>query len=395
VARVIPGNDPDLKDEYIILGAHFDHLGWKISNGDTVVYNGADDNASGTASIIEIGRNLVTQKESLGRSIIIVAFDGEESGLIGSNHFLKDFIVPPEKIKLMFSLDMVGMYEAHGGLDMAGVKRLTNHEQVIVDLAKKYNISIKKANRSIEQRTDTAPFGNVGIPAIHAFTGTESPYHKPEDEAGKLDFEGMALVANYISAVVHQLSSAENLSKMQGPQEGQTDLSGTKIFRPGIRLGLGSSRHIYRAEFYEGKSVLSGEGGVFAFIRATNYLAIQPEVLYETKGSQHLEGTFRTHSITTPLNLLITTPDNIMGQFYFLVGGYYSYHFGGKVSDTNLDFQNEYNNQEFGLNFGFGFQVLNVQMGLCFRKGLTSLWRDSDAGSVTHEGISFSMGYFF
>ena len=395
VAGIIPGNDPNLKEEYIVLGAHYDHLGWKISKGDTVVYNGADDNASGTASIIEIGRNLVKQKESLGRSIIIVAFDGEESGLIGSTHFLEDTIVPPEKIKLMFSLDMVGMYEAHDGLDMVGIKMLNNPEEVIGELASKYSITIKKANGSIEQRTDTAPFGKIGIPAIHANTGLESPYHKPEDVASALDYEGMALIASYVSATTHQLSTVEKLSDMQGPEEGEANLSGTKIFRPGIRFNMGTSHHNYKEEFYKGKSIISTEAGVFATIRATSFLIIQPEVLYETKGSQHADGNYRTHSITTPLNLLITSPDNGMVQTYFLIGGYYSYHFGGKVNGAEIDFQDLYDSQEYGLSYGFGIQVMNVQVGMTIRKGLSSILQDAASGSITNEGISFSMGYLF
>ena len=395
VAGVISGSDPDLKDEYIILGAHFDHLGWKISQGDTVVYNGADDNASGTASIIEIGRNLTDQKESLGRSVIIVAFDGEESGLIGSNHFLDDSIVPPEKIKLMFSLDMVGMYEAHEGLDMVGVTMLNDADRITEEFAGEYNITIKKANGRIEQRTDTAPFGEIGIPAIHANTGLESPIHKPEDVAEELDYEGMALVANYISATTHHLSSVEHLSDMKGPEEGEAGLSGTKIFRSGFRFNMGTSHHNYREEFYEGKSILSTEAGVFATIRIAGFLAVQPEVLYETKGSQHMDGNFRTHSITAPLYLKISSPDNGMVQTYFLLGGYYSYHFGGKVNNTSIDFQDVYDNQEFGLSYGFGVQVMNVQVGMTIRKGLTSILQDPASGNVTCEGVSLSMGYIF
>ncbi|MEN8227228.1 MAG: M28 family peptidase [Bacteroidota bacterium] len=395
VAGVITGSNPDLKEEYIVLGAHYDHLGWKISNGDTVVYNGADDNASGTASIIEIGRNLASQKESLGRSVIIVAFDGEESGLIGSNHFLKDSIVQPEQIKLMFSLDMVGMYEARGGLDMVGVKLLNDSEEVTGTLASKYNITILKANATIGQRTDTAPFGEIGIPAIHTYTGSESPYHKPEDVAEALDYEGMAMVANYISATTHYLSSVENLSDMKGPQDGQADLSGKKVFRPGVRLNMGTSHHKYREEFYEGKSMFSAKAGVFTTIRISSFLAIQPEVLYETKGSQHIDGKFRTHSITAPLNLRISSPENEMVQTYMLVGGYYSYHFGGKIDDTNIDFQDVYQNQEFGLSYGFGLQVMNVQVGMTIWKGVSSILQDPASGSVTYDGISLSLGYVF
>jgi len=394
VIGVIQGSDPKMKEEYIVLGAHFDHLGWNIRNGDTVVYNGADDNASGTATIIEIGRNLANLKESLGRSIIIAAFDGEESGLVGSTRFLEDAIVPPEKIKLMFSLDMVGMYDTHGGLDMVGVKQLNDAEQIIGTLANDYNIIIKKANGTIEKRTDTAPFGKIGIPAIHANTGSESPYHKPTDVAGELEYEGMALVANYITATAHQLSSVENISNMEGPREGEADLSGTKVFRPGLRVKLGSSNHNYNTEFYEGKTIFSSEAGFFANIRATSFLTIQPEVLYETKGSQHPDGKFRTHAITTPLNLLITSPDNMV-QTYIQVGGYFSYHFSGKVGNENLDIQNTYENQEFGLSYGFGLQVMNFQLGISFRRGLTSILQDPAAGSVTYKGISFSFGYMF
>ena len=135
VIGVVRGNDPELKNEYIVLGAHYDHLGWKIVDGDTVVYNGADDNATGSSSIIEIGRNLVERKAELGRSIILVAFDGEESGLIGSNHFLSDSMVAPHQVKLMFSLDMVGMVEAHNGLDMKGAELLVACDYLVGELA--------------------------------------------------------------------------------------------------------------------------------------------------------------------------------------------------------------------------------------------------------------------
>ncbi len=395
VAGIITGSDPNLRDEYILLGAHFDHLGWKMHRGDTVVYNGADDNASGTATIIEIGRNLASKKETLGRSIILVAFDGEESGLVGSNRFIKDTLVPLHKIKLMFSLDMVGMYEAHGGLDLAGVKLLTDFEQIVGKLANEYNVTITKANKSLEQRTDTAPFGAIGIPAVHAFTGTESPYHKPEDVAEGLDYQGMALVTNYLSAAAQQLSSAENISRLQGPGEGRSIPPGPKVFRPGIRINAGTNHHNYQDEFYDGKPVFSGEAGLFASISAARFLIIQPEVLYQTIGSQHPGGNFRTHSITTPVTLLFSSPAENMIQTYFLFGGYFSYHFGGTVNRADIDFRNVYDNQEVGLSYGFGLQVMNVQVGMIIRNGLSNIWQDPAPGIVTNEGVFFSLGFIF
>jgi hypothetical protein len=380
VAGIIPGNDPVLKDEYIVLGAHFDHLGWKIREGDTVVYNGADDNASGTAAIIEIGRNLAAEQASLGRSVVLVAFDGEESGLLGSTWFVENSIVPPHRIKLMFSLDMVGMYEKNGGLDMVGVKLLTDYEKITEELAGEYGITVTKANKSVGQRTDTAPFGNIGIPAIHV--------------SGKLDYEGLASVTNYLSAATHRLSSEPHISDLPPLEEGQV-FAQTKVFRPGVRINMGSSHHNYRDETILGKSILAMEAGVFGNIQLTRYLMLQPEVLYETKGSQHWNGNMRTHSLTTPLNLLLATPDEGYVRVYLQAGGYYSYHFGGKTGDDSMDFDNEFNAHEFGISYGIGMESMNVQMGLYFQRGLSNLVQDPDLPDMVHQNIYFSLGIMF
>lgn len=394
VAGIIPGSDTVLNNEYIVLGAHYDHLGWMISEGDTVVYNGADDNASGTASITEIGRNLSMSKESLGRSIIFVAFDGEESGLVGSRQFLRDSLVLPEKIKLMVGLDMVGMYKAHGGLDLHGVKMLNDHEWLTEELAATHHLEIKKANGRVGQRTDTAPFGNMGIPAVHVFTGTKSPYHKPEDVADSLDYEGMALIADYLSDAVLQLSAAESLSDMPGPKEDQ--IAGSRFIRPGVRLRLGSSHHNYLDEFFRGKSIFATQAGLYASLRAASFLTIQPELLYETRGSEYPGGNYRTHSVTVPLNLLITTPDHSgMVSTYLQVGGYYSYHFAGKAGGDHIDFQDTYHRDEYGLTYGFGFEIMRFQYGIYFQRAFSGLYRGQDEEKVIHEQVYFLMGFTF
>ncbi len=395
VVGVIRGNDPELKDEYILLGAHYDHLGWKLSGGDTVVYNGADDNASGSASIIEIGRNLLERKSELGRSIILVAFDGEESGLIGSNHFLNDSTVAPYQIKLMFSLDMVGMVEAHKGLDMKGVLLLDDADYLVGELALKYKLNITKANKKIEQRTDTAPFGKMGIPAIAPNSGTESPYHKPQDTPEKLDYDGIATVANYMSETTLYLSSRETLSPMTGVVEGEQPGSTARIFIPGIRLNMGSSYHNYMDQFYNGKDIFATSAGVFASIRLSGNFKLQPEVLYETKGSQHTDGVFRTHSLTTPLSIQVLTNEDEYVRVFFQAGGYYSHHFGGNIAGTAIDFVNDYDNNEFGISFGIGIEVMKtVQMGIYYQKGLTDLNRIPD-NRMKHETIYFQMGFMF
>jgi hypothetical protein len=396
VAGVIPGGDPELRDEFIILGAHYDHLGWKTGDGDTVVYNGADDNASGTASIIEIGRSLVEKRDSLGRSVVIVAFDGEESGLIGSTRFVKDTLVPLHKIKLMFSLDMVGMYDAHEGVDLHGVNRLDRADLLTGDLARTHQLAIRKANGRIGQRTDTAPFGNIGIPAIHVFTGSESPYHKPEDVAGKLDYEGMASIANYIEDATAQLSNMEKISDWPGPGEGEM-ATGPKTFRAGVRINAGSGNHIYKDEFYDGKSIFAFETGVFTNIRLTKTLSLQPEILYETKGSQHEEGKYRTHAVTVPVSLQFGSPEQATVRTFIQVGGYYSYHFGGKLGDGSIDYKEVFTPHEFGFTYGIGIEVMNVQMGFYGQRGLSSILQQSDLSpsDILPQNFYFMLGFIF
>jgi len=395
VIGLVRGKNPELKDEYIVLGAHYDHLGWKIVEGDTVVYNGADDNASGTASLIEIGRNLVKRQDELGRSVILVAFDGEESGLIGSKHFLNDSMVAPHQVSLMFSLDMVGMVEAHKGLDLKGITLLDDADYLVGELAEKYKLNITKANNKIEQRTDTAPFGKMGIPAVAPNTGTESPYHKPEDTPEKLDYQGMASVANYMSEATLYLSSQEKLSDMSGPEEGAGAFRAAKVFHAGLRLNTGSSHHNYRDRYYNGKSIFSTSAGLLAIFRLSENFNIQPELLYETRGSEHSDGIFRTHALTIPLSIQLITDEDEYVRVFWQAGGFYSYNFAGSISGTPIDFTGSYQNQEFGLAFGAGLEIMKkVQMGIYFQKGLSDLNRLPD-NRIMSETVCFQLGYIF
>lgn len=396
VIGVIPGSDPELMEEYIVLGAHFDHLGYVAHGSDTTIWNGADDNASGTATVIEIGRNLAASQASLGRSVIVVAFDGEESGLIGSKHFLKDSVLPPHAVKLMFSLDMVGMYEAHKGLDLKGVKLLYDADLVTGELASKYKVAITKANKSIEQRTDTAPFGAMNIPAIAPNTGSESPYHQPEDTAAGLDYEGMARITNYMSEVTQMLSTRKALSSMTGLAEGE--VLKPKVFEAGIRWNLGSSKFNYRDDPIQGNSIFATQAGAFTSFRLSKLVYLLPEVLYETKGSQYLSGKIRTHAITLPVSLALSTPDQGYVRVWIQAGGYFTYMFSGKQGDQSLDFDNDFQRQEYGLCYGIGMEAMNMlQMGIYFQHGLSDLSKDSNPApwNLVHQNIYFMLGWVF
>ena len=114
-----------------------------------------------------------------------------------------------------------------------------------------------------------------------------------------------------------------------------------------------------------------------------------------TKGSKHANGTFRTHSVTTPLSVLITTPDNGGFRAYFQLGGYYSYHFGGTLGNDPIDFQDIYTPHEYGITYGIGFELMNVQWGLYLQKGLSGLLQDQAGPDMMNDNVYFMLGYIF
>lgn len=394
VIGIIEGSNPELKDEFIILGAHYDHVGWELQGEDTVVYNGADDNASGTASIIEAGRILAGKRELLGRSVLLVAFDGEESGLNGSRAFVKKFIdtedplIPADQVAVMFSLDMTGMYKAHGGVDLRGIELLADFKDLVAKAEERSGANITKSDDQMPNRTDTAPFGAIGIPSIHVFTGLESPYHKPEDDSDLLDYQGMATIVDFMVALTTELSVADEV-----PGSRQMEVIAKhgpmKIFNPGITLNTGSSYHDYKDDFYRAKSVFAYSAGFMLETRITQWLALQPEVVYEWSGSQASGGNIRTHAVKVPVSILFTTPDEkSMGvRGYLQVGAYYSYAFAGKQNGTPLDFLNDYNDTDVGAVFGMGMEIMKVRIGFVYQNSFTDFKTDNHVISAMNKDV--------
>lgn len=381
----VEGTDPLLKDEYIVVGGHYDHLGYIMKDNEPIIYNGADDNASGTATVIELGRWLVINRHLLKRSVILIAFDGEESGLIGSSHIVRKNIIPINRVKAMFALDMVGMLSKYGGIDLVGNKTIKGGKETFEQLALKHNIKIKKDGNRIVRNTDTSPFGQRGVPSIHVFTSTVSPYHKPEDEAHLLDYEGMACIANFLTDAIVELSTQEVI-------ESTLKLKSTKNDHRvsiGILLGGGPAYHIYKDDYFNGKDIFAFSGGLFTKVKLTNKMDIVPEVLYQSLGSKHNDGTLRTHQVTIPLNLRLNLlpSDTYSDNFYFLVGPYYSYRFHGKLGGTSMDFDNIFNRDDIGLQYGFGVDFFGIKFQFCTSISYKSIHRTEN---ILQQNIMFN-----
>lgn len=397
VVGLVEGSDPDLKNEYLILGAHYDHVSYKFKEGEKVVYNGADDNASGTAGIMEIGRVLAENRDKLKRSVILVAFDAEESGLIGSSRFVKENTVPIDQVKVMFSIDMIGRYAESGSVIMGAMESIKGGAGILMPYADKYDIKIKKTGGETSMRTDTRPFGDVGVPAVYVTSGIVGPYHKPEDDRETLDYDGMEQITKMLRDLTIDLANQESIEPVskvtaEGTQKGQLP-----FFRFGVKAKIGGSSNIYPNEFYKAKTGFSSEVGFLTQFRITKNLSLQPEFLYSTMGSKHEDGKFRLHSVTTPVKLIIGSKmePSIRQRFFASVGGFYSYHFAGSLNKEALDFGNVYDQSGMGINYGIGLEFMSGFIELEFKNGLTNILLQENLGKVRNRGVYFTFGYLF
>jgi hypothetical protein len=392
IVAYIEGSDPVLKNEYIVIGAHYDHLGWKGPKNKKIVYNGADDNASGTASIIEVAKLLNQNKSSLKRSIIIVAFGGEESGLFGSKNFFTDSIIAPSKIKCMFSMDMVGMYKTNKGVTLTGMETLKDYKQLLELAQAKTPIRIAKTTGNIEGRTDTRSFADEGIPSIHVFTGFKSHYHQPEDDSNLLDYEGMAVLDKFIYELTRVIAN-DNTIEASLAFNAQVKTKGALYIAPYVTFGIGSSSNLYPNKFYNAKSIIAYNAGLSAKISLNKYFAIQPEILYESSGSESAAGTLRTNSLTIPVNLLIGIDNSSDYNFNLILGGYLRNNLFGKDGGEKIDYTDKYNRLQYGLSCGFGFEIMNVQVRFIDQFNLTRLYSNLSAEKILEKSFFLNIGF--
>jgi aminopeptidase YwaD len=292
----------------------------------------------------------------------------------------------------MFSLDMVGMYEAYQGLDLTGIGGIDSGTRLAERVAEEFGINLKNRSAETPFATDTAPFGRIGIPAIHAFTGTESPYHKPGDTYDLLDYDGMSLVTSFLQELIMELSRQPEIN----PSRRFLALQKPRAlrFHQGILLNTGGNHHRYDDEFYRANNIFSFGTGLFLQIHVGETYTFQPELIYEYYGSRSEAGNIRMQSLTVPLNLQLNLLQGTYGmvRFYPFTGGYVRFNLSGKVADDNSGFH--YPDREWGANLGIGGDYMNVHFGYTWRRGLTNIFPDSASG-VYNSGHFFIIGYRF
>lgn len=212
VIGFIEGNDQILKNEFIVLGAHYDHLGLggpsSKSDKRNAIHYGADDNASGTSALLEIAEKIVSQKGKLKRSVIFIAFGAEEQGLLGSKHFVENPLVPLSQIKLMINMDMVGRMNEQKHVYMGGAGTFPDGVDFMKTLGESLNLTPIVHAGSVGG-SDHVSFYKKNISVLGMHTGGHSQYHTPEDTIDLINFEGQKKVCQYIFKTIMKLASTD------------------------------------------------------------------------------------------------------------------------------------------------------------------------------------------
>ncbi|WP_428939384.1 M20/M25/M40 family metallo-hydrolase [Fontivita pretiosa] len=195
-------------DEYVVVGAHYDHLGWghsgSLAQGIRAVHNGADDNASGTSAVLELARQL-SAAGPLDRSVIFAFFTGEEWGLIGSEHFADHPPVPLEKIVAMVNLDMVGRVR-NDTLYVGGRESAAAFDAILNRADEASVLQLKTFGLRGMQSSDHYTFAQRRIPHLFFFSGLHADYHRPSDDPDKINYRGIAEVVDLAEKVVTELA---------------------------------------------------------------------------------------------------------------------------------------------------------------------------------------------
>jgi Zn-dependent M28 family amino/carboxypeptidase len=169
----------------------------------SAIHNGADDNASGVAVLLQLARDLAEMDEARANDYLFIAFSGEEKGLYGSNFWTKNPTVPIAELNYMINLDMVGRLDSSGAIGINGVGTSPAWEEVSRVLVG--DLKVKHHHQRHRTLATTPASTCKDVPAIHFFTGTHADYHKPSDDEEKINYDGMFRITRYIESLITSL----------------------------------------------------------------------------------------------------------------------------------------------------------------------------------------------
>lgn len=243
VLALLPGRDPQLRHEVIVLGAHYDHIGrgeqGKTRGGVGQIHNGADDNASGTAGLLELAEAFALVSDRPRRTLLFAFWDAEELGALGSKHWVAQPTLPNHRVVVMIGLDMIGRLRqkqltVFGVRSSFGLRRLLSEQNQSLGLQLDFNWKLAP-------NSDHYSFIEKKIPALLFHTGLHEDYHRPTDDVERIEFEGMAEVVRLAWLTSWALANQEHPPSFrdESAQETPETLRAILERRPELPLRLG------------------------------------------------------------------------------------------------------------------------------------------------------------
>ena len=227
VIATLEGTHEELKNEYVVIGAHFDHL------GTVAVHHGADDNASGVAGVLEASEWLSAHVPA--RSVLFAAFGAEEMGIIGSKYLVENPPIDMDSIQVMINMDMIGRLNEDRQLQIGGVGTSPGLKSLIESINSNYGFNLKFASEGYGP-SDHAAFYAKDVPVLYFSTGAHSDYHTPNDQAAAINLEGTREVIAFVSEVAAALANQHD--RIAFTEAGPKVQGSSRSRYGGITLGL-------------------------------------------------------------------------------------------------------------------------------------------------------------
>ena len=240
VVGIIKSGNRKYRDEYIVIGAHFDHIGYggtgsgSRSLKENTIHPGANDNASGTAGLLELAQKLSANKGRLKRSVLLVGFDAEEKGLLGSKYFVEKPTLPLTQIKTMINMDMIGRVK-DSVVNIGGVGTSPVFRPLIDSLKFIHPLKLTLSDAGLGP-SDHASFYTKEIPVLFFFSGFHDEYHTPEDTWKKINLRGEKDILDLVYDIVYNLSRLKNAPSFSATSPMKTQSSMATSFK--VTMGI-------------------------------------------------------------------------------------------------------------------------------------------------------------
>jgi hypothetical protein len=244
VLGLLEGSDPRLKDEVIVVSAHYDHVGYGAADNSRgpigYIHNGADDNGSGTAGLLEVIEAFTRLESRPKRTLLFAFWDAEEKGLLGSKHWIAEPTLSLRRVRALVNMDMIGRLQQRR-LEISGVRTAAGWQELVARQNEGLDLRLD-FSWEIKPNSDHYPFFARGIPYLMLHTGLHADYHRPSDDADKLAIDGMQAVSRLCFRLVSELANRPSVPSFRDRSRVETALMQRQVERPSpplpSRLGV-------------------------------------------------------------------------------------------------------------------------------------------------------------